>query len=85
MEDQITRANRARIETIQKKLKIDQDFNNIKKTLKAASASGGGNDFDDNVLQDVSSSAEPPEKKKEKSLGRRVGLRGSNTKANKNN
>lgn len=44
----------------------------------------GGNDFDDNVLQDVSSSAEPPEKKKEKSLGRRVGLRGSNTKANKN-
>lgn len=40
MEDQITRANRARIETIQKKQKIDQDFNNIKKTLKAAVSTG---------------------------------------------
>lgn len=106
MEEQISRANRARVEAVQKKQKVDQDFNNIKKSLKTVVLNAGivccffkvflyvnnqfylevatAPDFDDNVLQDVSSSAEPPEKKKDKSAGRRVGLRGSGSKANKN-
>lgn len=41
MEEQISRANRARVEAVQKKQKVDQDFNNIKKSLKTVVLNAG--------------------------------------------
>jgi len=77
-DEQMTRANTAKLETAEKKKKIETEFTNAKKALKASAGAGiqmgHAPDLDD-FMGDVSSTAEP-EKKKEKP-GRKGGLRGS--------
>jgi len=77
-EEQMNRANNAKLEAAEHKKKVETDFSNAKKAMKAtggAGTSAHGPDLDD-FMGDVSSTAEP-EKKKEKSAGRKGGLRGS--------
>jgi len=75
-EDQMTRANVAKLDAAEQKKKVETEFNNAKKALKASGAAGHsshhGPDLDD-FMGDVSSTAEPEKKK----AVRKGGLRGS--------